>query len=143
MTVTPPPPAKSDAASSPPLQRAQRYASAEQFSESGFRDKLRRAGRRAGRAVVEKALQLYLAARSSETPTWAKTAILTALAYFILPADAIPDLIPTAGFADDLATLAAAAAAVHGCISPEMREQARSRADAWLGDSPHPRGEPG
>jgi uncharacterized membrane protein YkvA (DUF1232 family) len=51
----------------------------------------------AGREVVEKALLLYYAAQEKDTPLWSKTAIFTALAYFICPIYSIPDAIPVAG----------------------------------------------
>jgi uncharacterized membrane protein YkvA (DUF1232 family) len=55
-----------------------------------------------GREVIEKALWLYYAAQQPNTPLWAKTAIYGALGYFISPIDAIPDITPVIGYADDL-----------------------------------------
>ncbi|WP_211605080.1 YkvA family protein [Vreelandella arcis] len=43
---------------------------------------------------------------------WAKTTIYGALGYFISPVDAIPDLAPIVGYADDIGVLAGALAMV-------------------------------
>jgi len=108
----------------------------DKYSEEGFWQKLGKFALVAGKQVVEKALMLYYAARSPETPTWAKTTIYGALGYFIFPADAIPDFIPAVGFADDLGVLAAAIATVAVYITPEIRQQAKEKMKEWFGDDP-------
>lgn len=64
------------------------------YSDDGFWDKVKGYAKVAGENVLEPALKMYYAALDSDTPIWAKTAIFTALGYFISPIDAIPDLIP-------------------------------------------------
>jgi uncharacterized membrane protein YkvA (DUF1232 family) len=54
-----------------------------------------------------------------------KAALLGALAYFVLPIDLIPDILPVLGYADDAAVLAAALRLVASHIRPEHREAAR------------------
>lgn len=103
------------------------------FSESSFWDKLKKNALIAGTDVVEKALQLFYALQAPKTPKWAKTIILGALAYFILPADAIPDFIPVAGYADDLGALSAAIATVQLYITDDIRTQARTKLRQWFG----------
>lgn len=102
------------------------------YSEAGFWEKLQRHARPAGAQLVEHALQLYYAARSPDTPAWAKAVVYGALGYFIFPADAIPDIVPGAGYTDDLGVLAMALATIAMRITPQIREQARRRAHAWL-----------
>jgi uncharacterized membrane protein YkvA (DUF1232 family) len=51
--------------------------------------------------------------------------LISALAYFVLPIDAMPDLVPLMGFTDDAAVIAAALAAVASELKPEHRERAR------------------
>src|SRR6185436_16978751 len=70
-----------------------------------FWDKIARFGKRDGRVVVERALRIYYAAQDPTTPPWAKRAIYSGLAYFVLPFDLVPDFIPGVGFTDDAATL--------------------------------------
>ncbi|NEO88197.1 MAG: DUF1232 domain-containing protein [Spirulina sp. SIO3F2] len=105
------------------------------YSDERFWRKLGRFARKAGKQVVEKALILYYAAQSPQTPAWAKTTIYGALAYFILPIDLIPDFIPVAGYTDDLTTLAAAIAVVAVAITPEVKAQARQKLNDWFGEA--------
>lgn len=107
---------------------------AKQYSEDGFWQKLREYARVAGREVVEKALLLFFTAQSPKVPLWAKTTIYGALGYFISPFDAIPDLTPLVGYADDLGVLAAALAVVLVHVTPEIEEKARSQAVRWFGE---------
>lgn len=82
------------------------------YSDEGFWNKVVSFAKAAGREVIEKALWLYYAAQDPATPTWAKGVVYSALGYFILPIDAIPDLAPVVGYTDDLGVLAAAVAAI-------------------------------
>ena len=54
-----------------------------------------------------------------------KAALIGALAYFVLPADAVPDVLPLVGYTDDAAVLAAAIKFVTSHITPDHREAAR------------------
>lgn len=58
------------------------------------------------------------------TPTRIKALILGALAYFIMPIDGIPDILPLIGFTDDAAVIAATIAAVRAHMQPEHWEKA-------------------
>ncbi|GAB4374341.1 MAG: YkvA family protein [Elainellaceae cyanobacterium] len=109
--------------------------STNQYSEQNFWDKLKNFAVYAGREVIEKALTLFYAAQRPETPVWAKTIIYSALAYFILPTDAIPDIAPFAGYTDDLATLVTALGAVAMCITPEVKAAARQQVQDWFGEA--------
>jgi len=106
------------------------------FDEAAFWRKVRRYGRAAGYGLVERALWLYYAARSPRTPAWAKSVIYGALAYFVLPADAIPDLIPVAGFTDDFGALAAALVSVAPYIDDDVRARASAVLHRWFGPAP-------
>ena len=70
------------------------------------------------------ALAAFFAARDPETPTAAKGIMLGALAYFVLPIDAIPDILAGIGFTDDAAVIAALLAAVGSSIKPKHRQRA-------------------
>ncbi len=54
-----------------------------------------------------------------------KAALIGALAYFVLPFDAVPDMLPLLGYSDDAAVLLTALRMVSGQIRPEHREAAR------------------
>jgi uncharacterized membrane protein YkvA (DUF1232 family) len=98
------------------------------YSESRFRTKLARYALSAGQAVVEKALVLFYALRDPGTPTRAKAIVIGALGYFIMPLDAIPDLIPGAGFIDDLGAIAIALTLVAAHIKPVHFDKAEKAA---------------
>ena len=102
------------------------------YTDDSFWEKLSGWALRAGLEVVEKALILYNALHDEETPRWARNMIIGALAYFILPIDAIPDAIPVAGFADDLGALAAAIATVSMYIKKSHIERARATLNKWF-----------
>jgi len=70
-------------------------------------------------------LAAWFCARDPATPRRVRLTLLAALGYFVLPIDAIPDIMPLIGFTDDAAVIAAAIAAVAGSITPEHRERAR------------------
>ena len=86
------------------------------------------------RELIEKAVLLYFVLRDPRTPVWAKTTVIAALGYFIAPIDVIPDLVPGAGFTDDLGVLAFAIGAVAASITPRMRDRARQLVARWFGD---------
>ncbi len=88
--------------------------------------------RKAGRVVAslpfaEDLLAAYYCAFDRDTPVSVKAVLVGAIAYFVLPADAIPDMLPVIGFSDDAAMLAAAVALVADHIRPLHREAARRK----------------
>lgn len=107
------------------------------YSEPGFWDKLGRYAGTAGREVVEKALLMYYAAGREETPGWARASIYGALGYFITPLDAIVDLTPAIGYADDLGVLALAVATVAHYIDDDVRARTAGRMHRWFGAGGH------
>ena len=74
---------------------------------------------------AEELLAAYYCAFDKETPLGVKATLVAAIAYFILPVDAIPDVLPVIGFTDDAAVLATAIKLVASNIRPAHREAAR------------------
>jgi uncharacterized membrane protein YkvA (DUF1232 family) len=74
---------------------------------------------------AEDLLAAWICARDPATPRRVRMTLLAALGYFVLPLDALPDIMPLLGFTDDAAVIAAALAAVASSITPEHREKAR------------------
>jgi uncharacterized membrane protein YkvA (DUF1232 family) len=70
-------------------------------------------------------LAAYYCAFDRDTPLTVKATLIGAIAYFVLPADAIPDVLPVVGFTDDAAVLAAAIKLVASHITPLHREAAQ------------------
>jgi uncharacterized membrane protein YkvA (DUF1232 family) len=73
----------------------------------------------------EDLLTAYYCAFDRNTPNHVRAALLGALAYFVLPFDVLPDLLPIVGFSDDAAVLAGALRLVWVHIQPAHREAAR------------------
>ena len=111
-----------------------------EYSDESFWEKVKTQALKAGKEVIEKALTLYYCLQDTDTPGWAKTVIVGALAYFILPADAIPDYIAIVGFTDDLGVLAAAVATVAAHVKDDHATKARQVVERWFGDKKVPTG---
>lgn len=67
----------------------------------------------------------YFCALDPATPHRVRAVLLAALAYFILPFDAVPDILAGIGFSDDATVLLAAIALVRAHITTAHREAAR------------------
>ena len=70
------------------------------------------------------AVAMYFCMIDSQTPVYAKGVIAAALAYFLSPADAIPDVIVGIGFTDDASVIATALATVGAHVTDEHRQKA-------------------
>jgi len=103
------------------LRRAER-------DEAGVRRdfwaKLRAVGRRV--PFAEDLLAAYYCTLDPATPSRVRLVLLAAIAYFVMPVDAVPDILPILGFTDDAAVIAAAIAQVAGNINESHRERARA-----------------
>ena len=88
-----------------------------------FMSRLKRVAKRI--PFAEDLLTAWFCARDPATPRRVRMTLLAALGYFVLPIDAIPDIMPLLGFTDDAAVLAAAIAAVAGSITAEHRAHAK------------------
>ena len=62
------------------------------------------------------AVAAYYCATDPATPTRVRGILFAALAYFIMPADVVPDVFALIGFSDDMAVLTAAFAMIRGHI---------------------------
>ena len=105
-----------------------------EYSDDSFWKKVQKFALKAGREVLDKALTMYYCLQDSDTPAKAKAVIIGALAYFIWPLDAIPDMIIPSGYADDLGVLAAALVVVSAHVKQEHRDAAEEKLLEWFGD---------
>lgn len=69
-------------------------------------------------------LAMWYCAKDPTTPTRVRAGIIGALAYFVLPADMVPDILIGFGFSDDAAVLTALLALVSSNIKQEHRDKA-------------------
>ncbi|MBK8176741.1 MAG: DUF1232 domain-containing protein [Rhodospirillales bacterium] len=103
-------------------------AGQESYVRRRFWGKLRRT---LGRMpFADRAVAAYYAALDPATPKHAKAVLLAALAYFIMPADLIPDIIAGLGFSDDAAVLLMALQTLSAHVTPEHVARAREALDA-------------
>ena len=79
---------------------------------------------------MERAIAAYYAAVDPATPRVAKAVLMAALAYFIMPADMIPDVIAGLGFTDDAAVLMMAVQT----LAPHIKSSHVERARAFLAE---------
>ena len=93
----------------------------------GFWPKMRRVAARIPFAA--EALSVWWCARDPETPAAAKGLMLAALAYFVLPTDAIPDILAGIGFTDDAAVITAVIATLGANVRKRHREAAEKALD--------------
>lgn len=80
--------------------------------------------------LAHETVAMYFCLLDPATPIWVKATAGAALAYFILPLDAIPDFLPIVGLSDDAGVLAAALTAIAAHITDEHRTRAR----VWMED---------
>jgi uncharacterized membrane protein YkvA (DUF1232 family) len=89
----------------------------------GFWSSLKRVA--ADLPFAEDLVTAYYCAFDRDTPRHVQAALIGALAYFMVPFDIVPDVLPILGFTDDAAVLAAAIRLVAGQITPAHRTAAR------------------
>tara|TARA_Y100001968_G_C19367193_1_gene723161 strand:- start:635 stop:1000 length:366 start_codon:yes stop_codon:yes gene_type:complete len=87
---------------------------------------------RAGRTIALPALQAFEMIIDTKTPAQARVSMIAALTYLLMPIDLVPDLIPVAGFSDDLVALTAVMSLWSNHITPEIKQRARQKLDRWL-----------
>lgn len=75
---------------------------------------------------LEDAVAAYYCARDPQTPTQVKAVLFGALAYFILPADLVPDILTAFGFVDDAAIMTYAYRRVAEYVTDAHREKAQA-----------------
>ena len=87
---------------------------------------------KAGRTIAQPALEAFEMVIDASTPPKVRVTMLAALTYLILPMDLVPDLVPVAGFSDDLVALTAVISLWNSHITPEIRNRANRKLDKWF-----------
>lgn len=82
---------------------------------------------------AEDAVAAYYCALDNRTPMRARAVLFGALAYFLLPSDTVPDILPVLGFTDDAAVIATALNMLAGHIAPSHRAAARAALERLRG----------
>jgi uncharacterized membrane protein YkvA (DUF1232 family) len=99
----------------------------------GFWPKIRRVAAKV--PFASDAVSVWYCVRDAETPTAAKGLMLAGLAYFVMPADAIPDVIAGLGFTDDAAVFALMLGLVGKNVKPRHRELGRRLIERLKGET--------
>ena len=114
------------------FERAEKLAKDPERVRRNFWLKLKRVATKL--PFAEDLLAAYYCAFDRETPRHVQVALLGAIAYFVLPFDFVPDMLPVLGFTDDAAVLATTIRMVVSHITPEHREAARKAMARGLDD---------
>ena len=84
---------------------------------------------RAGRSLASPALEALELLLDPGTPSPVRLTMLAALSYLLMPADLIPDILPVAGFSDDLVALTAVIGVWRNHLTPTIQARAQRRLD--------------
>lgn len=95
----------------------------EQFVREGFVAKAKQYLRQI--PMASEVVALYFCMLDPKTPLWVKGTAAAALAYFVLPLDAVPDLLPLIGMSDDITVLSVALTTLSAHITDDHRRKAR------------------
>lgn len=104
-----------------------------EYNDNAFWAKIKKYAKTIGQELLEKALLLYYALDSPQCSTRDKTIIYGALAYLISPIDAIPDLTPVFGYADDIGVVVAAIKTIAPLIDDRVKQRARDKTREYFG----------
>lgn len=104
------------------------------FSDTSLFDKIIKNAQKAGISVIYAGLLLFYTLKKPSIPGWARATIISSLGYFISPIDAIPDLAPVIGYADDLGVLIVALATVAIFIDEEVKKKSKEKLKGWFRD---------
>lgn len=105
----------------------------DEFSEKSFWVKIKKYAKKVGAAGIYTIFLLYYTFRKPDLPLKAKSTILGALGYFIMPIDFIPDMTPIIGYTDDMVALTGALLLVAAYIDDSTKAQARARVQKLFG----------
>ncbi len=97
------------------------------YSDESFNHKVKRFGKKMGGKLLFNVYVLYYVLKSKDVPIKVKAEIIGALGYVIVPLDLIPDFIPVAGFADDLAAITFAVQVARAHIPPDIQQKAEQK----------------
>ncbi len=104
----------------------------QEYSEDSFWDKVKNFALTAGEDIIGHALQLYYVGVDPNTKKSDKLKIYGALGYFISMIDAIPDITPIVGYADDLGVVMLIYSSIKSQITEEHRRKSSEKLRQWF-----------
>lgn len=106
----------------------------QKFSAEAFWDKTKGVAKKAGLFVIYTGLLLFYVLQRPDVPMRVKVVIVGALAYFIAPVDAIPDIVAGLGYTDDLGVLSAALWQSAAYVDDDVKQKAKAKLAQWFGE---------
>lgn len=97
-------------------QSEEEYREKEEYVRENFEQKVR--SLRGGIRLAKHVLALFRYMTDEAIPWYKKSIVVAALVYFIMPFDAIPDMLPLIGYLDDFGVIAAVLAFLGKEIKP-------------------------
>ncbi|OLS03822.1 YkvA family protein [Tissierella creatinophila] len=104
------------------------------YDEKEFLGKVFKYAKTAGINVVYVGLLLFYTLQNPKLPRKLKNVVIGSLGYFILPIDLVPDMIPLAGYTDDLGILMAAIVMVAFYIDEDAKTKAKEKLKDLFGE---------
>lgn len=107
------------------------------YSDNQLNEKITKVMKKAGAIIIYPVMMLYNLMKAPSTSLQDKMLIVVPLAYFIMPADLIPDALVGVGgigFADDGVAIMTSIKALSASITPEIQEQTKQQYCAMIGE---------
>ncbi len=104
------------------------------YSDSQMDEKISSVAKKAGGIIIYPAILLYNVLKSPQTPLQDKMFIIAPLAYFILPADIIPDFIAGMGLVDDGLAIIKSLQTISSSITIEIQEATKLQCEEIFGE---------
>lgn len=95
----------------------------EYYSEDGFWDKIKSVFKKLGERAICQVFALYYLLKCDRVTTTDKLLITGVLGYLIFPIDVIPDIIPGAGYTDDIAAIGGVLIKLSSYIDDDIVDQ--------------------
>ncbi len=104
------------------------------YSDNQMEEKITSVAKKAGGIIIYPTLLLYNVLKSPQTPLQDKMFIMAPLAYFILPADIIPDFIAALGYADDSIAITKSLQTISSSITSALQEETKLQCEEIFGE---------
>ena len=105
------------------------------YSDNKLNEKIKKVVKKAGAMVIYPVMMLYNLMKSPNTPVKDKALIVAPLAYFILPADMIPDVFVGIGYVDDGVAIMTSLKSLASSITPEIQEETKQQYIKIVGEN--------
>lgn len=102
------------------------------FDDKSFWSKLKLNAGKIGEEGVYLTLLLYYALKTN-IPVSIKMLIIASIGYLLCPVDVVPDWIPIAGYADDIAVLCYTKYKIEEYLDADVQEEARKKLEELKG----------